>query len=60
MKLASYMLDGRPSYGVVEGNGVVDLGRRIGAKYPDLRALITASALARSRTRASNRSRSSR
>jgi 2-keto-4-pentenoate hydratase/2-oxohepta-3-ene-1,7-dioic acid hydratase in catechol pathway len=45
MKLASYMLDGRPSYGVVEGNGVVDLGRRIGAKYPDLRALITASAL---------------
>jgi 2-keto-4-pentenoate hydratase/2-oxohepta-3-ene-1,7-dioic acid hydratase in catechol pathway len=45
MKLASYMLDGRPSYGVVEGNGVVDLGRRVGAKYPDLRALITANAL---------------
>jgi 2-keto-4-pentenoate hydratase/2-oxohepta-3-ene-1,7-dioic acid hydratase in catechol pathway len=45
MKLASYLLDGRPSYGVIEGNGVVDLGRRIGAKYPDLRALITANAL---------------
>jgi 2-keto-4-pentenoate hydratase/2-oxohepta-3-ene-1,7-dioic acid hydratase in catechol pathway len=45
MKLASYLLDGRASYGVVEGNGVVDLGRRIGAKYPDLRALITANAL---------------
>jgi 2-keto-4-pentenoate hydratase/2-oxohepta-3-ene-1,7-dioic acid hydratase in catechol pathway len=45
MKLASYLLDGRPSYGVVEGNGVIDLGRRIGAKYPDLRALITANAL---------------
>ena len=45
MKLASYLLDGRPSYGVVEGNGVVDLGRRIGTKYPDLRALITANAL---------------
>ncbi len=45
MKLASYMLGGRPSYGVVEGNGVVDLGRRIGAKYPDLRALIAANAL---------------
>jgi len=45
MKLASYSLDGRPSYGVVEGNGVVDLGRRIGAKHPDLRALITAKAL---------------
>jgi 2-keto-4-pentenoate hydratase/2-oxohepta-3-ene-1,7-dioic acid hydratase in catechol pathway len=45
MKLASYLLDGRPSYGVVDGSGVIDLGRRIGAKYPDLRALITASAL---------------
>jgi 2-keto-4-pentenoate hydratase/2-oxohepta-3-ene-1,7-dioic acid hydratase in catechol pathway len=45
MKLASYLLDGRPSYGVVEGNGVVDLGRRIGTKYPDLRALITANAV---------------
>jgi 2-keto-4-pentenoate hydratase/2-oxohepta-3-ene-1,7-dioic acid hydratase in catechol pathway len=44
MKLASYLLDGRPSYGAVEGNGVIDLGRRIGAKYPDLRALITANA----------------
>jgi 2-keto-4-pentenoate hydratase/2-oxohepta-3-ene-1,7-dioic acid hydratase in catechol pathway len=45
MKLASYLLDARPSYGVVEGSGVVDLGRRIGAKYPDLRAVITANAL---------------
>jgi hypothetical protein len=45
MKLASYMLDGRPSYGVVEGNGVIDLGRRIGVRYPDLRAIITANAL---------------
>src|SRR5512134_1472090 len=45
MKLASYLLDGRPSYGAVEGHGVIDLGRRIGAKYADLRALITANAL---------------
>jgi 2-keto-4-pentenoate hydratase/2-oxohepta-3-ene-1,7-dioic acid hydratase in catechol pathway len=45
MKLASYLLDARPSYGVVEGNGVIDLGRRIGAKYPDLRAVIAAKAL---------------
>jgi 2-keto-4-pentenoate hydratase/2-oxohepta-3-ene-1,7-dioic acid hydratase in catechol pathway len=45
MKLASYLLDGRPSYGAVEGNGVIDLGRRIGAKYADIRALITANAL---------------
>jgi 2-keto-4-pentenoate hydratase/2-oxohepta-3-ene-1,7-dioic acid hydratase in catechol pathway len=45
MKLASYLLDGRASYGVVEGNGVIDLGRRIGVRYPDLRAIITANAL---------------
>src|SRR5262245_34733616 len=45
MKLATYSLDGRLSYGVVEGNGVIDLGRRIGARHPDLRTLITAQAL---------------
>jgi 2-keto-4-pentenoate hydratase/2-oxohepta-3-ene-1,7-dioic acid hydratase in catechol pathway len=52
MKLASYLLDGRASYGVVEGKGVIDLGRRIGARHPDLRALITAKALDEARTAA--------
>jgi hypothetical protein len=59
MKLASYLLDGRPSYGVVDGKGVIDLGRRIGAKHPDLRALITANALDEAK-RASIRSPTSR
>ena len=52
MKLASYLLDGRASYGVVEGKGIIDLGRRIGARHPDLRALITAKALDEARTAA--------
>ena len=40
MKLASYLHGGRAGYGVVTDKGVVDLTRRIGAKFPDLRALL--------------------
>lgn len=32
--------DTRPSFGLVEGQGVIDLGRRIGARFPTLKALI--------------------
>ncbi len=46
MKLASYLLSGSAGYGVVTDRGVVDLTRRIGSKYPDLRALLVAGALA--------------
>ena len=46
MKLASYLLAGSAGYGVVTDRGVVDLTRRIGSKYPDLRALLAAGALA--------------
>jgi len=45
MKLASYRAKGSASYGVVTEKGVIDLGRRLGARYPDLRALLTAGAL---------------
>ncbi len=45
MKLASYLLDGQPSYGVVDGGSVIDLGRRLGTRYADLRALISGNAL---------------
>ena len=45
MKLASYRAAGSVSYGAVTPQGVIDLGRRLGAKYPDLRALLTAGAL---------------
>jgi len=40
MKLASYLVDGRKSYGVRVKGGIVDLGRRIGETYPDLRTLL--------------------
>lgn len=45
MKLVSFSAGGKASYGVVNGDGIVDLGRRLGNKYPDLKALIAAGAL---------------
>lgn len=49
MRLSSFRGANGPSYGVVTDRGVVDLGRRIGARYPDLRALIAGDALAEAR-----------
>lgn len=46
MKLVSFMLDGTASYGVVCADGVVDAGRRLGSRWPDLRAVIAAGASA--------------
>src|SRR3981081_3471305 len=46
MKLASYRTSKGPGYGVVIGDGIVDLTRRVGKKYPDLRALLAGGALA--------------
>ncbi len=40
MKLASYTRSGRGSYGAVVGAGIVDLGSRLGDRYPSLRELI--------------------
>ncbi len=40
MKLLSFSTDKGDSYGVVADDGVIDLGRRLGGKYPDLRALL--------------------
>ena len=40
MKLVSYTAGSAPSYGIATGKGIVDLPRRIGARYPDLKALI--------------------
>ena len=47
MKLLSYQSKGRTSYGAVSGEGVVDLGARIGKEFPTLRDLIAANALER-------------
>ena len=46
MKLASYKTSKGAGYGVVADEGIVDLTRRIGKKYPDLRALLAGNALA--------------
>lgn len=40
MKLMSFSVAGEPSWGAAVGEGVVDLGKRIGKDYPDLKALI--------------------
>jgi 2-keto-4-pentenoate hydratase/2-oxohepta-3-ene-1,7-dioic acid hydratase in catechol pathway len=45
MKLASYKISKGAGYGVVRDDGIVDLTRRIGRKYPDLRALLAENAL---------------
>ena len=31
MKLASFLYQGKRSYGIVQADGVIDLGRRLGA-----------------------------
>jgi len=43
MKLASFRLRNKDTYGAVVDGGVIDLGTRL--KYPDLRALLAAGAL---------------
>ncbi len=49
MKLGSFRLDGKNSYGIFTERGVIDLGKRLGTKYPDLKALIAADALGEAR-----------
>ena len=44
MRLASFRTGQRNSYGIVNDNGVTDLGKRIGATYPALIDLIRAGA----------------
>jgi 2-keto-4-pentenoate hydratase/2-oxohepta-3-ene-1,7-dioic acid hydratase in catechol pathway len=40
MKLATFKTSKGASYGVVVDKGIVDLGKRLGNRYPDLKALI--------------------
>lgn len=42
MKLISFEHAGRSSYGIVQGDTVIDLGPRLGARFATLRALIAA------------------
>jgi 2-keto-4-pentenoate hydratase/2-oxohepta-3-ene-1,7-dioic acid hydratase in catechol pathway len=52
MRLATFHADGRASYGAVTGQGVIDLGRRLGTKYPAVIDLIRADALGEARAAA--------
>ena len=47
MKLVSFTdrNEGRDSYGIVVGNGVIDAGRRLAGKYPDLKAVLESDAI---------------
>lgn len=42
MRLLSFEHEGRRSYGAVSGSGVVDLARRLGPAYPDLKSFLAA------------------
>ena len=52
MRLLSYLVNGTPGYGAAVAGGVVDLGRRIGNKFPDLRSLIAGDGLEAARAAA--------
>src|SRR3954464_11606208 len=45
MKLATFKTSKGASYGAVTDQGIVDLGKRLGNRYPDLKSLIAANAL---------------
>ncbi len=45
MKLVSYVAAGRPAFGIVTGDRVVDLSARAGGRWPTLRALLAADGL---------------
>jgi 2-keto-4-pentenoate hydratase/2-oxohepta-3-ene-1,7-dioic acid hydratase in catechol pathway len=42
MKIATFEVNGRVSYGIVKDRGVVDAGSRLGRRFPDLLAVIAA------------------
>ncbi len=46
MKLLSYIAGSKQAYGIVKGDGVVNLATRLGDKYPDLKSLIAGGGLA--------------
>lgn len=41
MKLVSYLVSGRPSFGLYTDHGIVDLGQKLGDKYQDLKSLLS-------------------
>jgi 2-keto-4-pentenoate hydratase/2-oxohepta-3-ene-1,7-dioic acid hydratase in catechol pathway len=49
MKLASYVVDGAPAYGVVSGDGVITMNQRLGGQPPDLKSALAAGCIPRMR-----------
>ena len=49
LKLASYQHQNAACYGIVEGDAIIDLSRRIGARYPDIKTLLAHEGLAEAR-----------
>ena len=45
MKLLSYRIGGHESYGAVKDGAIIDLGRRLGARFTDMKALIAGNGL---------------
>ena len=56
MKLLSFEHAGQTRFGVVQGDGVIDLVKAMGGRYPSLRALLAAQALAEVRGAIAGRS----
>jgi 2-keto-4-pentenoate hydratase/2-oxohepta-3-ene-1,7-dioic acid hydratase in catechol pathway len=46
MRLVSFRVKGETHYGVVQGNGVVDLTPRLGSRFADIKAVIVGNAFA--------------
>jgi 2-keto-4-pentenoate hydratase/2-oxohepta-3-ene-1,7-dioic acid hydratase in catechol pathway len=44
MKLTSFARNGKPSYGIVEGSAVLNIGAALHDRYPDLKSLLAAGA----------------
>ena len=53
LRLASFRVNGRTSYGAVTDKGIVDLGRKLSAKYPTLLDILRADATGEARGAAS-------
>ena len=45
MKLLTFNTNGKKTYGAVKDGGVVDIGARLGSRYPDIKAVLAANAL---------------
>ncbi|MDR6659107.1 2-keto-4-pentenoate hydratase/2-oxohepta-3-ene-1,7-dioic acid hydratase in catechol pathway [Tardiphaga robiniae] len=45
MKLASFQIGGKPTWGVIEGDDALDVGTLLGDRFPDIKSVIAADAL---------------